>query len=142
METYDLVGRLDPVDRRDIDEPNPPVGLDGQAPPARCPQLVQQRLQLRAHDTALSRVLHRRREAVLVIRLEQEVQRVYLERAQRVTNVGGDENDRRHPARSDLFDYAEAVELGQFNVHEYQIRAKGLDGTDRVSAIGRLRSHR
>ncbi len=60
-------------------------------------------------------------EALAVERLEQVVEGVDVERAQRVVIEGGDEDDERHPRRADGFDDVEAGGAGHLDVEEHQV---------------------
>ena len=60
-------------------------------------------------------------EALAVERLEQVVDRVHVERAQRVAVVGGDEDDERHLVGADRVDHVEAVGAGHLHVEEHQV---------------------
>ena len=77
-------------------------------------------------------------ETIAAERLEQVIERVHFERAQRVLVVGGDEDDRRHPLGADRVDHAEAVDAGHLDVEEDEVRRLVLDGRDRLRAVAAL----
>ena len=73
-------------------------------------------------------------EALAVERLQQVVERVDVERAQRVVIEGGDEDDERHARRADRLDDVEAGGAGHLHVEEHQVRLQPADGIDRLGA--------
>jgi hypothetical protein len=74
-------------------------------------------------------------EAIAIERLEQVVQRVHLERAERVSVERGDEDDERHPLRADGLDQLESGCTRHLHIEEHEIRTKGLDCRHRRRAI-------
>src|SRR5207248_6832058 len=60
-------------------------------------------------------------EALLVDRLEEVIERLDVERADRVFVVRGDEDDHRHRLDPDLLDDVEAAEAGHLDVEEDEV---------------------
>ena len=77
-------------------------------------------------------------EALAVERLEQVVERVDVEGAQRVVIEGGHEDDERHARGADGFDDFEAAGAGHLHVEKDEVRLQASDGVDRVGAGGAL----
>ena len=92
---------------------------------SRSPPLVRSSCCLRAGQ--------RLAEALAVERLQQVVERVHVERPQRVAVVGGDEHDERHLVGADGVDHVEAVRARHLHVEEHQV---GLQRHDRLGAGG------
>ena len=88
-----------------------------------------------------ARVLERLPKAVAAERLQQVVERVHLERAERVLVVGGDEDDRRHLLGTDGLDDAEAVDTGHLHVEEHQVGHLVLNRRDGLRAVAALAHH-
>ena len=109
VQPHVVAGRLDPVDLVGAQEEDAAAGLHDQAIELRRLGLdvVDEREQAAAEIAGaaalerLARVLQRLAEALLAERLQQVVERVHLEGAQRVLVVGGDEDHRRHPLGAD-----------------------------------------
>ena len=87
-------------------------------------------MQLRAR--AFERLL----EARLVERLEEEVERVNLERADRVRVVRGHEDDGRHVVAVEVLDDVEAVHARHLDVEEDEVGLLALDHLDGARAVG------
>ena len=84
-------------------------------------------------------MLERLPEPLAAERLEQVVERVHLERPQRVLVVGGDEDDRRHAFGADGLNHAERVEPGHLHVEEHEVWRVVLNrrhGLRAVAALG------
>ena len=67
-------------------------------------------------------------------RLEQIVERVHLERLERIFVVGGHEHDRRR--RLEQLQNLEAVQLGHLDVEQDQVRGQLADPFHRFEAVG------
>ncbi len=78
-------------------------------------------------------------EPIAVERLEQIVERVNVEGAQRVRVVGGDEDHERHARRADGLDDVEPAVARHLHVEEDEIGLQFLDRGNRRHAIGALR---
>ena len=85
--------------------------------------------------------LERALEALAVERLQQVVERLDLEGAQRVLIVGGHEHDRRHALGADRLNHLEAVELRHVHVEEHEIGRLGEDGLDGFDAVPGFADH-
>ena len=84
-----------------------------------------------------TRAVERFGEALGAERLQQVVDRVHLERADRVTVVGGDEDD--GDVAADELEHVEPVELRHLDVEQQQVRlqlGRGLHGLEAVGALG------
>ena len=106
------------------------VAPEGAAPAARR-RLAGRRRQARAHAAK------RLRQPFRPERLEQVVDRVDLERLQRVLVVGGDEHHR--DVLLDQLEHLESVQFRHLHVEQQQIRLEvgdGLDGFEAVRALG------
>ena len=107
MQAHVVAGRLDPVDVVGAEEEHAAARLDDQAIQLRRFRLdvVDEREQPAPEVAGASafelgaRMRERLLETIAAERLEQVVERVHFERAQRVLVVGGDEDDRRHLSR-------------------------------------------
>jgi hypothetical protein len=77
-------------------------------------------------------------EAPMRDRLQKIVERVHLERAQRVPVVGGNEHDRREVCRGDARDDIEPVEPWHLHVEEHEVRAQRENRVHRRLAIAGL----
>ena len=113
-----VAGRLDPVDLVGAHEEDAAARLDDEAidarlAPASDPGRARCRRRSRSPPVAALELLARARERLpeplAIERLEQVVERVHVERAQRVAIVGGDEDHERHPVGADRVDHVEAV---------------------------------
>ena len=85
-----------------------------------------------------ARAFERLLEARLVERLEQEVQRVDLERADGMFVVRGHEDDGRHVVAVEVLDDIEAVHAGHLHVEEHEVGLLALDRLDGARAVGAL----
>jgi hypothetical protein len=130
VQLHVVVGRLDPVDRVGRHEHRAVSLAHHEAAHERPDGLlalleqVEQALLDRSRAVRAKVLLgppQRRAEAVVVERLEQVVERVHLEGAQRVLVVGGDEHDDRHRARSDRLHHVEAAHLRHVHVQEHDV---------------------
>ena len=83
-----------------------------------------------------ARALERFLEARLIERLEQEVERVDLERANRVSVVRRDEDDRRQARRIEILDDLEAVHARHLHVEEDEVGLRALDRLDGARSVG------
>ena len=72
---------------------------------------------------------------VLVDRLHQIVDRVGLERAQRVVAIGGDEDEQRRLDLHQPLDHRKAVEARHLDVEEDEVGLVGLDRADRLAPV-------
>ncbi len=70
--------------------------------------------------------------------LEQIVDRVDLEGADRVLVVRRDEYDRRHPVRPDFVHHGEPVHLRHLHVQKHQVRLPLADALDGLAAVLRF----
>ncbi len=70
--------------------------------------------------------------------LEQIVDRVDLESANRVLVMGGYEHDRRHLLRSDFVHHGEPVHLRHLHVEKHQVRPSFADPLDGFAAVLRF----
>ena len=77
-------------------------------------------------------------EALAVEWLEQVVERVDVEGAQRVVIEGGHEDDERHARGADGLDDLESAGAGHLDVEKDQVRLQASDGVDRLGAGGAL----
>ena len=78
-------------------------------------------------------------ETLAVVRLQQVVKRVDLERLQRVLVEGGDEDDVR--LRVDAFRELEPGEPGHADVEERDVGRLVVDSAQRFEPVGRERQH-
>ncbi len=85
-----------------------------------------------------ARVAERAAKPVVAERLQEVVDRVDLEGAQRVLVVGRDEDDHRHLVHAHRLDHLEAIELGHLQVEEDQVRADAPHGVHRGAAVRAL----
>jgi hypothetical protein len=83
------------------------------------------------------RAFDRRVEALLVERLEQVVERVHFERAQRVLVIGGSEDHERQLVVVERCEDVEAGARGELDVEEQQLGAETVDERHRFVAVGR-----
>jgi hypothetical protein len=73
-------------------------------------------------------------QAGLLDRLQQVIDRVHLEGADRVLVVGGDERDKRHLGFLEHAHDPDAIQFGHLQVQEREIRPLALDRFDRLFA--------
>ena len=85
--------------------------------------------------------LERAKEPRAVERLQQVVERMDLERLQRVLVVGRREDDERYPVRGQRANHAEAIHDRDLDVEEDQLGLEPLDGRERLRAVGALAHH-
>src|SRR5438105_2456461 len=140
---------LEPLDVGDADEVHRLAGADGDAL-LRAPlgaDRLKEREDFRFDAAArglrqlLEDVAHRPAEARARERLEQVVDGVYLECAERERVVGGDEDDCRGRSGSELFQDAEAVPFGHLHVEKEQRRPQLPDLRHRLASVARLADH-
>jgi hypothetical protein len=96
--------------------------------------------ELRAGHSLLG-ALHRLQEALRRERLEQVVESLLLEGSHGVLVVGGDEDDRRQPARRQPPQGLEAVDLGHLDVEHQDVGLEPPHRLDHLGAVGALRHH-
>src|SRR5512139_314077 len=83
----------------------------------------------------LAHSLERVGEAFLLDRLHQIIDRLRLERAQRVVGISSHEDEKRRLDLHQSLDDGEAVETRHLDVEEDEIGFVGLDRTDRLAAV-------
>ena len=142
---------LDPVDRGGEDEVDAIALADreaGQRPSRRrAPGSSQQRaepqsqLPLALEPQPLAGAVERGDQPLVLEGLEQVIQGVALEGADRVAIVGGDEDHRGHHVRAQRLDHLEAVQLGHLHVEEDHLGAEAPDEPDRRVALAALARH-
>ena len=84
----------------------------------------------------LADAVQRRGKPVLVDRLHQIIDRLRVERAQRMLAVGGDEHEQWRLDVHQALDHREAVEARHLDVEEDEVGLMGLDLADRLAAVG------
>ena len=84
----------------------------------------------------LAHPVERRGEPVLLDRLHQIIDRLRVERAQRMVAISGDEHEQRRLDLHQPLDHRKAVEAGHLDVEEDEVGLVGLDLADRLAAIG------
>ena len=118
VQPHVVAGRLDPVDLVGPQEEHAAARLHDQALDAAAARGLMSwtsasrrrpRSPARRRSSAARAWLQRLLKPILAERLQQVVERVHLERLQRVLVVGGDEDHRRHPVGADAADHLEAV---------------------------------
>jgi len=97
------------------------------------------RLHRRGPCMMVARALEGALEALRRHRLEQVVERVHLERADRVLVEGRDEDDRRHPRRPARVDHREPVHPRHLHVEEEQVDVLALEHRERLRPVAALR---
>src|SRR5215207_2405067 len=97
------------------------------------PRLAQLDLRLGARE--------RLPEPLVGERLQEVVERVHLERLERVGVVGGDEDDGRDALQLDPREHAEAVHAGHLDVEEEEVGRPALDALDGLRAAAALAGH-
>jgi hypothetical protein len=96
-------------------------------------------MHLRAHvgrtraREARTRAIERGAESLAIEGLEQVVDRIELERVDRVLVVRGDENHQRHRVAPDLLDHLEAVDAPHLHVEKHEV---GLERGDALHCLG------
>ena len=141
-----VAGRFNPVDLVRAHEKDASAGFDDEPL-----ETLRGRLQIlneleqasleisvRAPLELLTGSPERLREPISIERLEQVVERVHVERAQRVVVERRHEDDERHPLRPDGLDDLETVGAGHLHVEKDQVWLKPPDRVDRVSAVRAL----
>ena len=143
MELDVVARRLDPVDFVGADEEHAAAGLDDEAlQPVGGRLEILDELQKPALQIAARSAVHlltgardRLPETFAVEGLQQIVQRMDIERAQRVLVVGRHEDDQRHARGADGFDDVEAGRAGHLHVQEHEVRLQPADRLDRLGAV-------
>jgi hypothetical protein len=137
VQPHVVAGGVHPVDLVGPDEKDAAAGLDDDAVGRLSGfglQILHHRQQPLAEIAgtlpfqALARALQRAQEPRPVERLQQVVERMDLEGAQRVLVVGGREDDHRQALRRERADDAEAVHDRNLHVEEDQLGLEPLDG--------------
>src|SRR4051812_37675086 len=136
-----VAGSLDPVDFAGADEEDPAARLDDEAIGLGLgrPQVADNGgeapldLAVAVAIDLLAGARQRLAEALAVERLQQVVERVHVEGAQRVAVVGGDEDHERHLVDAHRLDDVEAVGAGHLHVEENEV---GLQRENRFGAGG------
>jgi hypothetical protein len=90
----------------------------------------------------LERPRHRRGEARSPERLEDVVQRVDIECANRVFVVRGDEHDAPRDVGTQRFEDAESVEIGHLDVEKEKVWSRATHQRDRLTSVRRFTDHR
>ena len=83
----------------------------------------------------LPHAVHRRCEPVLVDGLHQIIDRLGIERPQRMLAISGDEHEQRRLDVHQTLDHRETVETRHLDVEEDEIGLVGLDLPDRFAAV-------
>src|SRR5579872_615364 len=81
------------------------------------------------------------REALLVERLEQIIERMHLEGLHRVTVVSGHKNNHRHAPSANGLEYAETIQFRHLHIEKNQIRFAFFNGRDGSPPVGALSNH-
>ena len=85
---------------------------------------------------ALADPVHGRREPVLVDRLHQIIDRLRVERAERMLVECGDEHEQRRLDVHQPLDHRKSVEPRHLDVEEDEVGLVGLDLADRFASVG------
>ena len=161
LDAHIVAGGVDPLDRVDVDAEDLPLVLDVDHPleavggrPFRG-RLLGQRFRgfgrmLDEHflqpldlfgaallGQPLAHPVERRGKAVLVDRLHQIIDRLRLERAQRMVAISRDEDEQGRLDLHQALDHRKAVEARHLDVEEDEVRLVGLDRADRLAAVRR-----
>src|SRR6185437_13608601 len=144
LHEQDLVGHLDAVDRGRVDQNMPVVDLQGDtvwrtisSEPVEQRLEAPRKLRRSSASNADDRTFHRRSKPSVVKGFEQIVDRVHVERLERISLVRRHEDDRGHAHDTDSGDDTEAVEARHLYVEKYDV---GPELPDRVD--GRLAARR